>query len=799
MRAYLAIGLGLFWGMVAGFPPLASAAELKLDESPAKEGEWGYRPADGGTAEQDPPSFSWRPMRGIEWEIECARDSEFQDKIYSVNGIEYNVHCPPKTFGAGTFYWRYRGKNSEGETSAWSNSRSFTITKGTTEMPMPTRTELLGRVPKSHPRLFVRPEKMGALRELAKGQMQKTYEEVLDQCDRIVADPPPTKEPLKYDADMARGSDPWRERWWGNRTYTQEALGSAAELGFAWLLSGKDEYGQLAKQILLDCAQWDPKGATGYRYNDEAGMPYNYYFARTYTFIHDLLSESERETCRKVMAIRGDEMFNHLAPNHFWKPYGSHQNRAWHFLGEVGIAFLGEIDEAEDWLWFAMNVFFNTYPVWSGVDGGWHEGNSYWASYQNRFTWWADIMREAMGIDAFKKPYYSKVGFYPMYLMPPNKTGGGFGDLNAKRVSRNNADIVSVFAAQAGNPYWQWYVDAVGGARPPSGYVGFVRGALPQVEGKPPDDLPNSRLFRGIGQAYLNTSLTDASQSVQIVFKSSPFGTHSHGYEANNSFLLWAYGKRLLIRSGLRDSYGSDHHKNWMWSTRSVNNITVGGHGQHRRSSKAAGRITGLWSTPDHSVDVVVGEAGDAYVNEKTGKPVLDRFTRTIIFAKPELMVVYDVLEAKAPEVFEYWLHAIHPFEIGDAGHVRVRNDDVVCDVEFLAPAGLTLSQTNEYDPNPRPRVKLREWHLTAKTAEPQQRMEFVTLYRPRRATDKAVTGAQFVVADNRYQLTAPLSDGGSLEALLTMDRSKGGFAVRRQKGELKSEWLTGVSKPVAP
>jgi hypothetical protein len=122
--------------------------------------------------------------------------------------------------------------------------------------------------------------------------------------------------------------------------------------------------------------RWDPKGATGYRYNDEAGMPYAYYFARTYTFVYDLLTEQQRQQCREVMRIRGDEMYRHLHPRHLWQPYSSHSNRAWHFLGEIGIAFHGEIPEAEDWTWFAMNVFFNAYPVWSDDDGGWHEGTA---------------------------------------------------------------------------------------------------------------------------------------------------------------------------------------------------------------------------------------------------------------------------------------------------------------------------------------------------------------------------------------------------------------------------------------
>ncbi len=132
-------------------------------------------------------------------------------------------------------------------------------------------------------------------------------------------------------------------------------------------------------------------------------MPYAYYFSRTYTFVHDLLSDEEREMCRRVMTARGREMYEHLCPRHLWQPYSSHSNRAWHFLGEVGIAFLGEIEEADDWVWFAMNVFFNVYPVWSDDDGGWHEGVMYWSSYIGRFTWWADVMRAATGYQRLRQ------------------------------------------------------------------------------------------------------------------------------------------------------------------------------------------------------------------------------------------------------------------------------------------------------------------------------------------------------------------------------------------------------------
>ncbi len=300
----------------------------------------------------------------------------------------------------------------------------------------------------------------------------------MKQCEGLLKAPPPTAEPPKYPADIVRGSDPWREIWWGNRTYTTRASNGAATLAFTRLLGGQQEYGELAKRILMDCAKWDPKGATGYRYNDEAGMPYNYYFVRTYTFLYDQLSEAERAECRRVMKIRGEEMYRHLYPSHLWKPYGSHRNRAWHFLGEVGVAMLGEVEEADDWVWFAMNVFYNTYPVWSDSDGGWHEGAAYWSSYINRFTWWADVMREAMGINAYDKPYFSQIGYYPMYLMPPGKVGGGFGDLNAGREAEDGRRLMSQLAVQAKNGHWQWYVDQFGGTSQESGYIGFIRGGL---------------------------------------------------------------------------------------------------------------------------------------------------------------------------------------------------------------------------------------------------------------------------------------------------------------------------------
>jgi hypothetical protein len=198
-----------------------------------------------------------------------------------------------------------------------------------------------------------------------------------------------------------------------------------------------------------------------------------------------------------------------------------------------------------------------------------------------------------------------------------------------------------------------------------------------------------------------------------------------------------------------------------MWSTRSVNNITVNGKGQVKRTVKSQGQIVAFKTTP--AMDVVVGEAGSAY------ETPLERFTRAIIFVKPELVVVYDRIEAKEPSTYEYWLHAVNKIDVENQHRIQVKSGDVVCDIDFLAPANLTFEQTDQYDPNPGPQITLREWHLTAKTAEKRQKTEFVTVYWPHRATDEIKKRAILRSIDGGYALNVELADK-KLTALLPTD-----------------------------
>lgn len=709
----------LCWMLVGGF----SSSALTLDERAGEPGAWGFHPEKGEIADTNPPAFSWRPVKGARgYRVEVSTDADFEAIAYRVDETPWSSHYPNAAFTPGQYCWRYAAVDAEGAVTGWSRVRHFSVPADVPPYPRPDIDELVRRIPARHPRLFMRPEGVEELRALTQGRLARDWKNLLADAERVLAHPPDTSEPPLYPPGMNERDGEWKKIWWGNRTRGITLTHAAATLAFVYLLSGEEKYGLGARDLLMAFCAWDPKGSTNIAYNDEAGMPLLYYPARAYTWAWPILTETERERIRAVMAIRGADAFDDLMKDqHLWTPFDSHDNREWHKLGELAVAFQGEIPDAKKWLDLATTIYFVCYPVWGGKEGGWHEGAGYWFSYLDRFMYWSLVSQTALGIDPFDKPFFHQAGDFALYTLPPGAPAGAWGDQGNLVTSKQMAPLMATLALGARDPHWWWYAQAHNVSML-GDYFDFICHARAlDLEPKAPTGLPQSRAFHDVGVAVLNTNLLDARQNVQVHFKSSPFGRQSHGYNANNAFMLYLRGEPVFTQTGRREVHGSPHHREWMWDSKSDNSILVNGKGQEKHSSTARGRIAGFKTSPEF--DYVAGEAAESYEGRLT------RCTRRILFFKPNVILIHDLLDAVEPSTFQWLLHARGAFEIGEnAAHWKGEADEV--QVQFLAPSGMEITQTDQFSTPPAEwaHYELDEWHLTASRPAKTAHQEFLTL-----------------------------------------------------------------------
>ncbi|MBI3328362.1 MAG: DUF4962 domain-containing protein [Nitrospinae bacterium] len=741
--------LYLLFCALAFFPNgVEPAALLRIDHRAPKPDEIGYRPPDGATVRLNPPSLIWlHDTRAGPYSVQWARAEDFSDAV-TVHDVPFNTYTHHTPLAAGVYHWRYQFATKDGMNSNWGMIRTFTVPANAVEFPMPTRAQQRERVPKSHPRLFIRPEELPRLRALSQGQEAERFAALRAEADRLLAGEP-TPEP-QVKASLRDAST--RAFWWPNREQTLKACQEAETLAFVYLMTGEKPYGEAARKWILHLASWDPDGPTNFNLNDEAAFPLLHRLPRAYDWAYDALTPAERERVQQVMRRRGRDAWQSpqlgYGVGHLHRPFNSHANRAWHKLGEAAIALYDEIPEAETWLDFAVNKFYAAYPVWSDDDGGWHEGVHYWASYMAKIVWWLHAAQSALGIDGLKKPFFAQVGDFPLYVAPPNAPNSGFGDLSYHRPSRGWGRFMEYFARAIGSRpegasshYWRWWMDRWD-MTPAGGILGFLYhvalGPLPQP--KPPSDLPPSKVFRGIGVASLHTTLLDSTDDVHLLFKSSPFGSQSHGHNPQNAFQLNAYGEELLTTCGYRDWHASPFHAEWCRSTMAHNGVLVSGEGQIKHTAAPGGRIVEL--RLERAFDYVVGDATAAYAGR------LRRYHRHVAFVKPDLIVLYDDLLASEPAMFQFMLHALRPFSVDENNALlSVEQPNAGVAVRYLSPTPLTFRQWNGYEPKPE-KAFPTQWHVEASTGEKRGDIGILTLIVPYRMGQRVEWSAERLESD---------------------------------------------------
>ncbi|MGI5817613.1 MAG: DUF4962 domain-containing protein [Armatimonadota bacterium] len=747
---------------------------LAVDREPVPGRNVPYSPADGETVRLNPPPFLWLPSAEVNqhnqerWEqlphnpaswsvhgevtyrLQVSRGADFEagDLVVDMSGLIYTAEMLTEPLEPGEYAWRY-GVDIAEHPTIWSMARQFEVPEDAALWPYPDAASFV--VADTRPRLLVPQERVEELRRrAAEGDLQDVAASLLNTVARHAG------EELVVEPDYTPSTAP--ERGPAAVTImrtTRPPMDVMESVAFAYLLTGDEAAGAEAKRRILHFFSWDPQGPTGYFGYDEPAMWVMMRGVRAYDWTYDLFTDEERALVEDSMRIRAADMYRMLRRMPFDNnPYSSHPGRTIGFLGEAAIAFYHEWEEAPEYLDYIARIYWGVYPAWGEDDGGWNEGPGYWNAYMSFALHFVLALREGTGIDLAQRPFFNNTPYYALYMTPPHGQTAPFGD-GAEWRPRRHGSLIYWFSSLNRDPIIRWFAEE-SGAGPGSSVLGVLL-KDDSIEPEAPVDLPTSRVFEGAGLVALRNDLVIGDNDVGFLMKSSPYGAVSHGHNAQNCFVLEAYGEALAVNTGHYNFYGSPHHTGWTHETKSKNGITFdGGQGQDR-GWHARGAITDFIHS--ESFDLVIGDATEAYGGRLT------RALREVVHVRPGLFVIRDDLASEEPRTFEYQLHAIDQMTLRpEANEVLITRPNASLTARFLEPAALEITQTDQYDPPPLwPEDRDFEdlWHTTASLTEARDEAEFLSVLMPARSgQERLLPATRHLVSETARGVELTFADG---------------------------------------
>ena len=685
------------------------------------------RPEPNGLTAIDvnPPTFRWAGNWKKPYTLQRKRPDESWDRAVTVDGIAATYHRPLQPLEPGAWEWRVREAGG-----AWIGPTTFEIDAETARWAIPPWEQTFAKLSRGHPRILTSPAELPALRKKADGPLKDFMAEWARRLRKQIG----AKLPLTGQEERKDHKDP-RAKTMQRVTSKSEVgrlIGSVGQMAFLSVLLDRDDFAAEAIRRTMLAASFDPNGYTSHAVSDFANGKIVRNAALAYDLLHDRLTGDQRKVLREMIHAR---LF-HFRPKLEQRPFAAH---GWQFImGDLTVGALAiwdEDPEAMEWLKWSAQAFVAFYPWFGGPDGGSAEGVGYYtgtnlcSALGQRMLW-----KRAAGIDLAGHPWYRNTAYFMMYGHPPGQPQSQFSDHSPSAGPPNDtkAAAAMILGDWFGDPHAIAYGQAIAadmGGRTfrSAAWGGYLIPELWVTEGPfgrtapaPLTGLPHGRVFHDVGVAYLHSAMTDPKRNVFFEFRSSPYAGFNHAHADQNSFNITACGERIVVDSGYYTSYGDEHHYGWTIQTKAHNTVLVDGTGQPSRTLDAYGKIVGFEQGKDWAW--MAGEAARAYRD-----PPMKRFRRQVVWlegADVQTYVIFDSLAAAdgEPHAYSWLLHTpTKPAIDAKAQRADVRGETVQARVTWLAPKGLAISVTDQFDPpaeNWRPdkqKYKLPDqWHLTA-------------------------------------------------------------------------------------
>ena len=656
------------------------------------------RPADCATVSQTPPEFTWPPQSGQNTYVLTLAfpDGKSQSRKTSRNWLLWDDKLPP-----GTYTWRLKVEGS-GFTS---EPRTFTIAPDATAFVVPSPEAILKRAKETpRPRTWGRDE----TRPIRALRGDRGFRLLVDEVENKM--PAPVQAEPKSTSLESNTED----------TMAEQKRTLAAALAFS--VTGEKRYAADTRRRILAQAAWSPLGTTAYKSNDMASRNVAWTLALTYDWMHDQLSAEERKQMLGAIRARAQPMYEDLSKRLHGYPYDSHGNVNLTLLAAIAVLMAGDLPEADAWVREIVPLAVVWTSPWGGHDGGFGNGTQqlFWDTGSNLPAWY--VLRNAAGVDLAKKDWVRNLPRFMAYFVPPGAPSGVFGDGHEMNLQEVWARVSKALARFAPSPLADWYARSQRG-EDPSRIELMMSPRVEAGSGGLPPGTPNGAVFPSVGWAAMHSRLDDPERT-SVYFKSSPFGSYNHSHSDQNGFAIHARGERLLMPSGYYDGYRTPHWNKWYKQTRAANAITFdGGQGQGFHDKRFAGEIVRFETSP--AFDYVIGRAEQAY------DPPMKVARRTLVYLRPDIVIVHDHVASGTPRAWEWNIHALDRMQRVNDRTVFVKHKEAKLCLEMLSGPEVMFHQVNKFAAPPQANPPAADqWHGVFNAMARSTDAEFVVLMR---------------------------------------------------------------------
>lgn len=603
-------------------------------------------------------------------QFNLSPDKEFKsNRSILSKPVPWCVFNPHQILDTGTWYWRFRSVSKSGEEMPWSQAYSFVVTDDTPKFATPPFSTFFENIPEAYPRIYCFLK--DSLEEARKKvRSHPEFEAMIDDARHALS--------MSYVND----SKPYSR--------ITQMTEDCDNLNTAYQLLQRDLYAEkMVKNVrCLLATKPDAKVIA----NDFNAGELVYTLACTYENCFNRFTSEERKQIETIIMntlsqyytsrILGQEE-NMFFDEHFW------QFSFRHFL-QGALVLYDKYPLAKEYLEYSYELWTSRAPA-SGFnrDGSWHNGANYFSANAVSLAYIATLFSHLTGTNFLQHPWYKNAGMGVAYCWQPNSLSSGFGDGHEKTNSkplRIRSAFADFLARNTGDAYATWYSSLNDRYKTESEtrLYRMASGKQRPAQAQLPADAPKAVWFKDCGEMIANSALNNLKKNISLSFHSSPFGSGNHTHSNQNAFNLHYGGEPVYRAVGHYMKFDDPHNLLSYRNTRAYNTLLVDGIGQPF-TQRANGYITRMFN--GEHISYALGDASNAYCGiseinywkrafaenklEQSpengfGETSLKKYRRHIFLLHPNIVVIYDELEAEKAVRWDWLLHSPTKFDIDE-------------------------------------------------------------------------------------------------------------------------------------